>query len=533
MVDMSEYLDEYVKEAEEHLDNLNSALLGLEKNPDNLELINEMFRSAHTLKSSSAAMGFVKMSELAHKMEDALGRLKNEELKATSHIVDLLLDCFDGLEAMANQVKKGEKEDREIEPLVKELVKLMEIDSSDNFKYEGFEGKDSSIGAAESKTVSYVKVGVESLDKLMNLVGELLISKMRLRQVRTENNSASLNESLGQLDLLIADLQFEVMKIRMVPVGHVFKRFPRMVRDLSEKESKKIDFVMQGEDIELDRTILDKLGEPLVHLLRNAVDHGVELPEDRVKNGKSENGTLKLVAKKDKNTVIIEIIDDGDGFDKERIREVAVSKGMYSEAEMGRMVEKDVLMLPFMPQFSTAKKVTDVSGRGVGLDVVKTKIEGLNGKVSVESKKGGGTKFILELPLTLAIIQCFLVQVGKDYYGIPLANVVRSVRLNVKNIKTITGHETFLFEGEDISLSRFDSLFNFSTNEKTEDENLTVVVVETANEKVGLVVNKIIGEQELIIKPLDKSLKNTNGLSGATILGDGSVILILDLNTLF
>ncbi len=533
MVDMSEYLGEYVKEAEEHLDNLNSALLGLEKNPDNLELINEMFRSAHTLKSSSAAMGFDKISELAHNMEDALGRLKDKELKATSSIVDLLLDCFDVLEAMANQVKKGEKENRDIDPLIKELTKLMEIDSSKNFKYSGFEGKDSVEKITELRAVSYVKVDVSSLDKLMNLVGELLINKMRLKQVKLENNLGSLNESINQLNLLIADLQFEVMKIRMVPIGHVFKRFPRMVRDLAEKENKSVDFVMEGEDIELDRTILDKLGEPLVHLLRNAIDHGVESLEEREKKGKSKNGTLKLVARKDKNTVVIEIIDDGDGFDKERIREVAVAKGMFSKDTIKSVGEKELLMLPFKPQFSTAKKVTDVSGRGVGLDVVKTKIEELNGKVGIKSEEGKGTKFILELPLTLAIIQCFLVQVGKDYYGIPLTNVIRSVRLRMEDIKTIAGFETFLFDGEDISLSRVSDLFHFDYVQGVVGDNLTVVVVETANEKVGLVVNKIIGEQELIIKPLDKSLKNTKGLSGATILGDGSVILILDLNTLF
>jgi len=532
--DMSKYLEAFSAEAEEHLQNINDNLLELEKNPESQEIIDQLFRSSHTLKSSSAAMGFMKISELAHSMEDVLGRLKNKELTANTDIIDLLLKSFDALETMVNQVVSGEKENVNTPILISKLKRVLEMPAMKTEDIEdveelGKEGKLKNIEGEESKglsatetlkTVKFIKVGVERLDKLMNLVGELLISKMKLEQIKTTYKVKGLDESVDELDRLISDVQHEVMQSRLIPIGQIFNRFPRMIRDLSEKENKKINLIMKGEEIELDRSIIDKIGEPLVHLLRNSIDHGIE---------ESKDGEIRLIAKKERNAVIIEVEDNGQGFDIEKIKKVALEKGVVNEKQLAGMSDKKIMMIPFHPNFSTAKKVTEVSGRGVGLDVVKTKIEEMNGNVKVESEKGKGTKIILELPLTLAIIQCFLIKIGKEVYGIPLNNVVRTVRINEEDIKTIENHETFILDEEDIPLLRLQNLLKL---EYKRGETVVVVIVEKGEDKAGLTVDKIIGQQELIIKPLEKSIKKTKGFSGSTILGDGSVVLIIDVNTL-
>ncbi len=534
--DMSQYLGEYIKEAEDLLEQLNSALLSLEKSPEDPEFINQIFRSSHTLKSSSAAMGFKKISELAHSMEDVLGRIKNREISATKEIVDVLFNCFDALETMLGQVSKNMPEDLDVESIMESLkmikeMKTTEVTSSDKKEsmVMGATGGDLAFSAHTLKSVNYVKVDIERLDKLMNLVGELLINKMRLHQLKSEKGLTLLDEPLNQLGHLVGDLQFEVMQVRLIPIGHIFNRFPRMVRDLSEKEGKKVNFILEGEELELDRTIIDNLGEPLVHLLRNSVDHGIESPELRKTKGKSEEGTIKIVARKEKNTAKIEIIDDGGGFDIQRIKEVAIKKGIFTVEELEKLSENKILMIPFLPNFSTAKVVTDVSGRGVGLDVVKTKIEGMNGKVSVESKYGEGTKFVLDLPLTLAIIPCFLVRIGHDFFGIPLSNVVKSIRIKRSSIKTISGMDSFILKDKDIPLINLGKIFKEGTSE---DEDVLVVIVEVDKDIAGIIVDETIGKEDLIIKPLEGIIKNSKGFSGATILGDGKVILILDMNNL-
>jgi len=530
--DMSKYLEAFASEAEEHLQNLNDNFLELEKNPKDAEIIDQLFRSSHTLKSSSAAMGFQKTSDLAHSMEDALGRLRNKELVADRGIIDLLLECYDALEKMIGQVTSGGGEDFETEPLLARLKELMGAPAVQKTggKEEKKEIKDSLADAPESlKTVKFVKIGIERLDKLMNLVGELLITKMRLEQIRNIEKLGSLDEVSNQLDRLISDVQYEVMQSRLIPIGQIFNRFPRMVRDISSREGKKVNLIMKGEEIELDRSLIDKIGEPLVHLLRNSVDHGIELPEERAKKGKNEEGEIRLIARKERNSVIIEVEDNGEGFDVEAIKKVALEKGVVNEKQLAAMSEKKILLLPFHPDFSTSKEVTDVSGRGVGLDVVKTKIEEMNGSVNLESFKGEGTKMIIELPLTLAIIQCFLIKINDEVYGVPLSNVVRTVKVAEDSVKTIENYETFILDEEDIPLLRLHDLLRLK---KEKGSHAIVVIVQKGEDKAGLVVDKIVGQQELIIKPLEKTLKKTKGFSGSTILGDGSVALILDVNSL-
>lgn len=383
---------------------------------------------------------------------------------------------------------------------------------------------------AAVKSVQTVRVGIERLDSLMDLVGELVINKIRLMQLTSENNFHILEETLASLDRLTNELQEEVIASRMVPMEQIFNRFPRMVRDIAKKEAKEIELIMTGSDIELDRTVQDEVGDPLVHILRNCMDHGIEPPEIRKQQGKNSMGTITLTARREKNYVVIEIEDDGKGMDPEKFREVVVKKGIMTKEEVARLSDTEVLNISYLPGFSTAEKVTEVSGRGVGMDVVKTKIESMGGTVSIESKIGKGTKISLKLPLTVAIIQSQMVQVGKDIYAIPISNVIRGVAIRKDQIKTIRSEEVVIVRGEVVPLVRLHKLFGLDSNCSN---GLIVVMVERNGINVGLVVDRLIGKQEIIIKNLDnRFLKGLKGFAGATIMGDGNVALILDVGTL-
>jgi two-component system chemotaxis sensor kinase CheA len=380
------------------------------------------------------------------------------------------------------------------------------------------------------KSVQTVRVSIERLDSLMNLVGELVINKIRLMQISSENNYHLLEEPLASLDRLTNELQEEVMASRMVPLEQIFNRFPRMVRDLAKKEGKEIEFLITGSDIELDRTVLDEVGDPLVHILRNNIDHGIETPEIRKQQGKNPKGTIKLTAQREKSHVSIEIEDDGKGMDPQKFREVAVKKKLMTREEITKLSDTEVLNLAYLPGFSTAEKITEVSGRGVGMDVVRTKIENMGGSVRIESKIGKGTKITLKLPLTVAITQSQMVKVGKDIYAIPITNIIRDVLIAKDQIKTIRSEEVVMVRGEVLPLIRLNELFGVKCNGSN---NLIIVVVERNGVNVGLVVDHLIGKQEIIIKSLDsRFLKGLKGFAGATILGDGNVALILDIGTL-
>jgi two-component system chemotaxis sensor kinase CheA len=380
------------------------------------------------------------------------------------------------------------------------------------------------------KSVQSVRVSIERLDSLMNLVGELIINKIRLMQLASTYKLAVLEETLASLNRLTNDLQEEIMASRMVPIEQIFNRFPRMVRDLAKKEGKDIDLVLEGGDIELDRTVLDEIGDPLVHILRNCVDHGIELPEVREQSGKNPKGTITLIARREKNHVVIEARDDGKGIDPQKMRDSAVKKGLMSQEEATKLSDTEAINLSFLPGFSTAEKITDISGRGVGMDVVRTKIGGMGGSIKLDSIVGKGTTIKLKLPLTVAIIHSLMVKVGTDIYAIPIANVIRDLSIKKEEIKTIKGEEVILIRGEVLPLVRLHKLFDIKSNGSNE---LLVVVVERLGNNVGLVVDQVIGQQEVIIKNLDNNiLKGVKGFAGATILGDGNVALILDVGTL-
>jgi len=523
-MDISQYLNDYMEEAEELLQGINSALLILEKNPDDIESINKIFRASHTIKSSSAAMGFMKISELAHKIEDVLDSIRSSKLTADENITDALFKCYDALERMIEQVGINQKEDYEIKPLIDILESIL------NKTY-----KPGTI-IADENTVSYlkeikaIKVSTERLDNLMNLVGELLITRMRLDNLKSRYKLEELDQTIAHLARLVEDMQYEVMAARLVPVEHIFNRFPRMVRDLAKKEGKEIDFIVEGGEIELDRTVLDELGEPLIHLLRNSVDHGIESPEERKQKGKNPKGFIKLSAKRQSNSVIVEVEDDGRGFDPEVIKKTVIEKNIATMEEIKNLSQKDLMKLPFNPKFTTTKQATETSGRGVGLDVVKNKIHALHGSVKLESEVGKGTSITMELPITLAIVPCFIVSVSNSMFAIPMNNIVRSLRLDSKKIRSIESNEVIIFENQDIPLFRLSRMFGL--NEPGYSEKLNIIVIEKAGERAGLVVDNIIGKQEIIIKSLDKALRPIRGFAGATILGEGKAVLVLDIGTL-
>jgi two-component system chemotaxis sensor kinase CheA len=391
--------------------------------------------------------------------------------------------------------------------------------------------KDSNIGKINSskKNLETIRVKSEQIDKIMNLVGELVINKGRLLQISQEYDIPELMESVNILEKSITSLQDEVMRIRMVKIERIFNKFPRMVRDLSRKLGKKIEFVVEGQDTELDRTVLDQINDSLVHLVRNAVDHGIEFPEERIKAGKPEVGLIRLSAKREKSNVVIEIEDDGKGLDPDLIKKKALERGLVDPSEIEKMGDEDIKMLIFMPGFSTKNSATEISGRGVGMDVVKTTAEKLGGNVRIYSKKGEGTKIRINLPPTVAIIKSLIVRVGGEDYAIPLSNVVEALYIDEKNLKYIHGNPFLYVRGNVIPVLSLRNLFNIDCEI---NGNRVGVIIERENEKFGLIVDEITNQQEIVIKPLTSFLSRVKGFLGVTILGDGRVIPILDVSAL-
>ena len=399
------------------------------------------------------------------------------------------------------------------------------------------ETKKKAAPAKSSKAVANrsVRVDIEKLDVLMNLVSELIIAKNGLVSVSNQEDSKtsmqSFNEQIEYLERITTNLHESVMKVRMVPIESVVNRFPRMIRDLSKKLGKEMELIMTGEDTELDRTVIDEIGDPLMHMLRNSADHGLESTIDRLKLGKPQVGTIQLNAYQEGNNVIIDVIDDGAGIDVEKVKTSAIEKGQITEEQAEMMSEKEAIDLLFRPAFSTAEKITDVSGRGVGLDVVKNKIEGLGGDVEVSTKLGEGTKFTVRLPLTLAIIQALMVEVHSEKYAIPLNSIETIEDVMTSDIKYVQQKEVISLRGTVIPIVRLDEVLECPPREE-EPENLVVVIVKKGDKQTGLVIDNLLGQQEIVIKPLGKYININKIISGATILGDGEVALIIDSNTL-
>lgn len=579
LFDTSQFREDFIEETTEILDSLDKELIKLENEPDNTELLNSIFRAVHTLKGSSAFLNFLTIKELAHKIESVFDKLRNKNLMLNSSIMDIILEGYDYFKLMLNKVieegtdkiditlilekleninikedkkvesnkinttkktnikKKNDeviKNDFEKEELKKDSEEVLEEkyqeESNKNNNIEDDFGDDNKFGNDFSKQVKgthSIRVDTRRVDVLMNLVSELVTGRNRLIQVGKQFKSEDLDDSLFFIEKVVTEVQSAVMKIRMVPLEKVFSRFPRVVRDLEKKLNKKILFEIQGQETELDRVVSDEIYDPLLHMIRNAVDHGIEMPEVRLKNKKNEHGKIVLSAKQEDNFVYIEITDDGKGIDYKIIRDKAIKNGIITREQSEVMSEYDIINLIFNAGFSTAEQVSEVSGRGVGMDVVKSSIEKLGGIVDITTEIGKGSTFRIRLPLTLAIMQVLIIGIGNKKYAIPLNSVLETIRIEKQEIQTISGEEVIFLRGKTLPIVYLSSVFNIEEYEKN-DTKLNIVVLGLGNSKVGLVIDEMYGKQEIVIKPLGKYLGKVKGITGTTILGDGTIIMILD-----
>lgn len=630
MDDMQEIMEDFLIEAFEMIEQLDQDLVELENNPQDLELLNRIFRVAHTIKGSSSFLNFDTLTHLTHNMEDVLNKARKGELKLSHEIMDVVLPSIDLMKALlfairdngtdensgidiSESVKKlqaisNEKSDstppkapneskktaqmpttevknestsdnpladepdldysnmseQEVEAEIARLLeKRQEADRQKRSEKKKMQSQDTAEDsgqaqnsqlsqastpknpenpkkADETKTPSTgveqtVRVDVRRLDSLMNLIGELVLGKNRLIRIYGdveerydgEKFLEELNQVVSSISTVTTDLQLAVMKTRMQPVGKVFNKFPRMVRDLSRELGKNIDLIITGEETELDKSIVEEIGDPLIHIIRNSCDHGIEVPEVRKNAGKAEIGTVELKAYNEGNHIVIEISDDGKGLDPDMLKQKAIEKGIITEREADTMTDKEAFGIIFKPGFSTAKSISNVSGRGVGMDVVKTNIEKLNGLIEIESEKGVGTTQKLKIPLTLAIIQALLVGVQEEYYAIPLSSVLETVRVSQDEIYTVDGKSVLRLRDEVLSLVRLADIFKVDAILEATNE-VYVVIIGLADQKIGVIVDYLIGQEEVVIKSLGYYLKNTTGIAGATVRGDGKITLIVD-----
>ena len=707
-MDVSQYLEIFIDETQEHLQDLSQHLMILEEEPENADTINEIFRAAHSLKGMAGTMGYKRMQHLTHIMENVFSEIRNGKMNVTSDLVDILFDCLDALQAYLDNIQQTADEGTEDnEPIIARLNAFLESEGKPeekpapapavaeeakeaqnsapiDMKFEEFEvnaikealakkfhvykvdvkidescilkaaraflvfkaieelgeivksnpsvqdiedekfefefciimfsqeelekvtkavenvseikevkaveiteapqiasteaakeekepeeetkqeskaetettapakaNASAAATPAKAKTTApgktmpgkpvvsrSVRVDIEKLDVLMNLVSELIIAKNGLVSASSSSDGAKsqgFNEEIEYLERVTTNLHESVMKVRMMPIETVTQKYPKMIRDLSKKLNKQMKLYITGEDTELDRTVIDEIGDPLMHLLRNSADHGLENAELRVERGKDPVGNIYLNAFQDGNSVIIEVRDDGNGIDTEKVRNKALEKGTITQEQAEVMTDKDIVDLLFRPSFSTSEKVTDVSGRGVGLDVVKTKIEALGGDIDVKTALGEGSCFSIRLPLTLAIIQVLMVELGEEKYAIPLETIQTIEDISVNDIKYVQSKEVINLRRSVIPIVRLDTILEIEPVQKEDDDddNLTVVIINKGDKQAGLVVDRLIGQQEIVIKSLGKYINNNSKIiSGATILGDGEVALILDVNTL-
>lgn len=667
-METNQYLDLFLDESSEHLQSINDNLLELEKNPDELSYVNEIFRSAHTLKGMAATMGYEDIANLTHKMENVLDRIRNEELNVTSQLLDVLLNAVETLESMVASISSGGDGKQDVSHLIEQLdqidkgkdvqaaaaapttqatqsqseTKNLEINeyektviaqskeqgfepllitvylredcllkaaraymvfelldkygeviksepSVEKLEEENFENeftliyvtkesqediqkkimkvseiekveisifkeevKESSpkqeapkneAPKAENKQAKpsaktklnasskTIRVNIERLDQLMNLFEELVIDRGRLEEISKDLNVKELSETVEKMSRISSDLQNIILTMRMMPIEQVFNRFPRMVRSLSKELNKQVNFEIVGAETELDRTVIDEIGDPLVHLIRNSLDHGIESPEERKKNGKDPAGNVILKAYSSGNHVFIEVEDDGAGINVDKVLKKAIENGVVNANEAERLTDEQIYQLIFASGFSTAEVVSDVSGRGVGLDVVRTKIESLGGTVFVESERGKGSRFIIQLPLTLSIISVLLVEIGSEKYAIPLSSIIETAIISEKDMLHAHNQKVIDFRGKVVPLIFLNELFEVPDSKQT-DEFYSIVIVKKGEKMAALVVDEFIGQQEVVLKSLGNYLTNVFAISGATILGDGQVALIIDCNAL-
>jgi len=538
--DMQDLVQDFILETEEIIEALDHDLVELETRKNDLDLLNKIFRGAHTMKGASSFLGFDKMSSVTHHAEEILNKLRKNEITCTPGIMDILLEFVDATKTIVIDIKEG-TDNASVTDLINRLKlanegKLASANAADKPSSGGVQAPPKNVEQVKKAAMSIeqtIRVDVSRLDSLMNLVGELVLSRNRIGQISGDLEKKfegeflieQLMETTSQIGLITTELQLAVMKTRMVPIGKVFNKFPRMVRDLCRDMGKDVDLVIAGEETELDKSVVEEIGDPLIHMIRNSVDHGVEHPDIRRKKGKPDKGIVNLSAYHEGNHIVVEIKDDGAGMDAEVLKVKAVEKGVITADEAKNMDPEAAYGLVFKPGFSTAAKITDVSGRGVGMDVVKTNIEKLNGIINIESELGHGTRFRLKLPLTLAIIQALLVDISGEIFAIPLVSVIETVRIKETEIHSFEGREVLKLRDSVLSLIRLDEIYEL---QESLDDDIYVVVVGLAEKRLGFVVNKLVGQEEIVIKSLGDYLSGNEGIAGATIMGDGRVRLIID-----
>lgn len=616
MEDMQEILEDFLVEAFELVEQIDHDLVELETNPEDLELLNRIFRVAHTVKGSSSFLNFDVLTKLTHHMEDVLNKARHGELKITPDIMDVVLESIDRMKTLLNSIRDNGNDTAigmDIEPICARLTAISEGESPNGVENETpveapqkeepaptpepevdvnqlsdseveaeierllkarkaedqarrAQKKQNTAASTTSKPAAStpkaenmekkvpasgggggggggmdqtIRVEVKRLDHLMNLIGELVLGKNRLLKIyddveeryEGEKFLEELNQVVSQLSIITTDVQLAVMKTRMQPIAKVFNKFPRVVRDLSRELGKQIELEITGEETELDKSIVEEIGDPIMHMIRNSCDHGVEDPATRAANGKPEKGIVQLKAYNEGNHIVVEITDDGKGLDPNGLKAKAIEKNLITEREADQMTDKEAFALIFKPGFSTAAKVTNVSGRGVGMDVVKTNIEKLNGVIEIDSELGKGSSFKLKIPLTLAIIQSLLVGTQEEFYAIPLASVLETVRVPIDDIYTIEGKNVLRLRDEVLSLVRLSDVFGVKQVLESGDQTY-VVVIGVAESKLGIIVDTLVGQEEIVIKSMGDYLQNIQGIAGATIRGDGRVTLIIDVGAM-
>ncbi|MDZ4700626.1 MAG: chemotaxis protein CheA [Rhodothermales bacterium] len=563
--DFREIVESFVVEATEILDNLDNKLLILEEHQQDKVLVDEIFRDVHTVKASAGFMNLQQLSHITHHFEDVLNRLRRGDIEFHPAMMDVMFEAYDQMKVLALQVKNQKLAVVKQGHLIKKLSaissgtfkpekaaglrrKSSEPDASDDAAPEEHEpaadasrtdgGAGRPAGAATpnralDRSTETIRVEVHRLDTLMNLVGELVLNRNRLVQITEDLNSSlsdellrGLLETSAQLDFITTELQTGVMHTRMVQIGRIFNKFPRVVRDLARSTDKEIVLMIEGAETELDKSLTEEIGDPLVHLLRNSVDHGIEIPATRIAAGKPPVGTIRLVARQEGNNIIIEVSDDGAGINVDRVKRKAAEKNLVTEAEAAEMSDADAFLLTFIPGFSTADKISSISGRGVGMDVVKTHIARLNGSIAIHSEMGKGSTVTLKLPLTLAIKQSLLVRQSDETFAIPLHSVVEVVGMEHHRIDAINGREVLRLRERILPLVYISDILGL--DRRKDVKNSYAVVIGLAHQRVGLIVEDLVGQKEVVIKPLGNYLKKIPGIAGSTILGDGRVIMILD-----
>ena len=527
-LDLKMFLKDYLNDAREGLQEAFGALLEIEKDHSRTELLDEIFRPVHTLKSSSTMIEFMEIAETAHIAEDLLDYIKKGETPVTKETVDILFNAVETLEDMVNAREKGKAGPVDYQSIVGKMKGLME--KRETGKEETGEAMQSRTPRLSIEKVETVRVHVNLLDSLFNMVGELIITKNRLDNIVAEFDRKDLKAALTDMKRIIDVLQENVSTARMVSVDEIFRKFPRMVRDLARDHNKEIEFVIEGNDIELDKGLIDALSEPLIHLLRNAVDHGIEPVEERKTKGKKEAGHIRLAAKRTENHILIDVEDDGRGIDIAKMKGVAVRKGFAKQEETELMAERDVLNLLFKPGFSSMENVTGVSGRGVGLDVVLTSAKKMGGMIEVATRDNGGSRFSLKLPLTTALIQTLMVGVGDNVFAVPSDIVLETMEVRLGEIKEIGSDRALALRGEVIPFLRLDELLNMPQGKY--NENQTAIIIQNADKFIAVGVDMVLNQMENIIKPFDPIARQFKGFSGGIILGDGRVSLLIDIPAL-